>query len=97
MKSRNQFFRRARRFTSNPIQAKLTALLQLFVLALLVVAYAGSASAIPITYVFTGTASGTLIWGNIVTDQMQLTGSGALKMGLNPAATTPTLKVSLLK
>ncbi len=44
-----------------------------------------------------GTTSGTLIWGNIVTDQMQLTGSGALTMGLNPAATTPILKVSLLK
>jgi len=44
-----------------------------------------------------GTTSGTLIWGNVVTDQMQLTGSGALTMGLNPAATTPVLKVSLLK
>ncbi len=40
--------------------AKLTDLLQLFVLALLVAAYAGSASATPITYVFTGTASGTV-------------------------------------
>ncbi len=44
-----------------------------------------------------GTTSGTLIWGNIITDQMQLSGSGALTMGLNPAATTPVLKVSLLK
>ncbi len=44
-----------------------------------------------------GTTSGTLIWGNVVTDQMQLTGSGALTMALNPAATTPIMKVSLLK
>ncbi len=44
-----------------------------------------------------GTTSGTLIWGNIVTDQMQLTGSGALTMGLDPAPTTSVLKVSLLK
>lgn len=44
-----------------------------------------------------GTTNGTLIWGNVVTDQMQLTGSGALTMALNPAATTPLLKVSLLK
>ena len=43
-----------------------------------------------------GTTNGTLIWGNVVTDQMQLTGSGALTMALNPAATTPLLKVSLL-
>jgi hypothetical protein len=44
-----------------------------------------------------GTTSGTLIWGTVVTDQMQLTGSGALTMGLNGAATMPLLKVSLLK
>ncbi|MGC2111410.1 MAG: pilus assembly protein TadG-related protein [Candidatus Korobacteraceae bacterium] len=44
-----------------------------------------------------GTTNGTLIWGNVVTDQMQLTGSGALKMALNPAATTPILKVALFK
>jgi Flp pilus assembly protein TadG len=44
-----------------------------------------------------GTTNGTLIWGNVVTDQMQLTGSGALTMALNPAATTPILKVSLLQ
>jgi hypothetical protein len=44
-----------------------------------------------------GTTNGTLIWGNVVTDQMQLTGSGALTMALNPAATTPTIKVSLLQ
>lgn len=44
-----------------------------------------------------GTVNGTLIWGNVVTDQMQLTGSGALRMALNPAATTPILKVSLVQ
>jgi hypothetical protein len=44
-----------------------------------------------------GTTNGTLIWGNVITDQMQLTGSGALTMALNPAATTPILKVSLLQ
>ncbi len=44
-----------------------------------------------------GTTNGTLVWGNVVTDQMQLTGSGALEMALNPAATTPILKVSLFK
>jgi hypothetical protein len=44
-----------------------------------------------------GTTNGTLIWGNVVTDQMQLTGSGALTMALNPAATTPMIKVSLLQ
>jgi Putative Flp pilus-assembly TadE/G-like len=44
-----------------------------------------------------GTTNGTLIWGNVVTDQMQLTGSGALTMALNPGATTPIIKVSLLQ
>ena len=44
-----------------------------------------------------GTTTGTLIWGNVVTDQMQLTGSGALTMALNPANIQPVLKVSLLK
>ncbi|MGA2905153.1 MAG: pilus assembly protein TadG-related protein [Candidatus Korobacteraceae bacterium] len=44
-----------------------------------------------------GTTTGTLIWGNVVTDQMQLTGSGALMMALNPSATTPILKVGLLQ
>jgi hypothetical protein len=66
MKLRNQIFRSARWFTSNATQAvrsnsmaKIN-FLQLFVLALLVAAFAGSASAVPITYVFTGTATGTL-------------------------------------
>lgn len=44
-----------------------------------------------------GTTNGTLIWGNVVTDQMQITGSGALTMALNPSATTAILKVGLLQ
>jgi len=66
MKSTNQVFPRARRFASNSILAARSNFIakvnlsQLFVLVLLVAAYAGSASAVPITYVFTGTASGTL-------------------------------------
>jgi len=44
-----------------------------------------------------GTTNGTLIWGNVVTDQLQITGSGALTMALNPAATTPILKVGMLQ
>jgi len=44
-----------------------------------------------------GTANGTLIWGNVVTDQLQLTGSGALNMALNPSTTAPILKVGLLQ
>jgi hypothetical protein len=44
-----------------------------------------------------GTTNGTLIWGNVVADQIQLTGSGALKMALNPAATTSIIKVGLLQ
>ena len=44
-----------------------------------------------------GSTNGTLLWGNVVTDQMQLTGNGALTMALNPSATTPMLKVSLLQ
>ena len=44
-----------------------------------------------------GTVNGTLIWGNVITDQLQLTGSGALKMALNPSATTPILKVGMFR
>ena len=44
-----------------------------------------------------GTLTGALIWGNIVTDQLQITGSGALKMALNPNATTQLVKVGLFK
>jgi hypothetical protein len=41
--------------------------------------------------------TGALIRGNIVTDQLQITGSGALKMALNPNATTQLVKVGLFK
>ena len=44
-----------------------------------------------------GTFNNTLIWGNIVTDQLQMTGSGVLKMGLNPNKTTQLLKVALFQ
>jgi hypothetical protein len=44
-----------------------------------------------------GTFSNTLIWGNIVTDQLQMTGSGVLEMGLNPNKTTQLLKVGLFQ
>ncbi len=44
-----------------------------------------------------GTTNGTLIWGNIVTDQLQITGSGVLKMALNPNKTTPLIKVGLFQ
>ncbi len=44
-----------------------------------------------------GTTTGTLIWGNIVTDQLQLTGSGHLVMALNPNKTTQLLKVGLFQ
>ena len=67
MKLRDQLFRCTRRLTCNSIhsmrsnfRAKLTALPQLLLPVLLVAVYAGSASATPIYYVFTGTASGTL-------------------------------------
>ena len=44
-----------------------------------------------------GTATGTLIWGSIIADQLQLSGSGALMMALNPSPTTSILKVNLLR
>ena len=44
-----------------------------------------------------GTSTGTLIWGNIVTDRLNMSGSGALKMALNPSASTALLKVGLFK
>src|ERR1017187_4390741 len=37
-----------------------------------------------------GTLTGARIWGDIVTDQLQITGSGALKMALNPNCDNPT-------
>ena len=44
-----------------------------------------------------GTSSGTYILGEIVTDQVQLTGSGKIKLALNPAATTNMAKVAILQ
>lgn len=44
-----------------------------------------------------GTSTGTLVWGNVIADQLLLDGSGALNMALNPAATTPILKVGLMQ
>ncbi len=44
-----------------------------------------------------GTASGTYIIGEIVTDQVSLTGSGVIKLALNPAATTNMAKIAILQ
>jgi hypothetical protein len=44
-----------------------------------------------------GTSSGTYIVGEIITDQVQLTGSGKIKLALNPAATTNMAKVAILE
>jgi len=42
-----------------------------------------------------GASSGTFILGNIDADQVNLSGSGVLKMVLNPSASTDLLKVSI--
>lgn len=42
-----------------------------------------------------GSSTGTFILGEIVTDQVSLTGSGAINLALNPAATTSMSKVSI--
>ena len=44
-----------------------------------------------------GTSSGTYVLGEIVTDQVQLTGSGMIKLALNPVATTNMSKVAILQ
>jgi hypothetical protein len=44
-----------------------------------------------------GTSSGTYIIGEIVTDQVSLTGSGMIKLALNPAATTNMAKIAILQ
>ncbi len=41
-----------------------------------------------------GSSSGTFILGNIVTDQVQLTGSGAINLALNPVPSTYLLKAT---
>jgi len=44
-----------------------------------------------------GTSSGTYVLGEIVTDQVQLTGSGKIKLALNPVATTNMAKIAILQ
>ena len=44
-----------------------------------------------------GTSSGTYVLGEIVTDQVQLTGSGVIKLALNPVATTNMAKIAILQ
>jgi Flp pilus assembly protein TadG len=44
-----------------------------------------------------GTSSGTYILGEIVTDQVSLTGSGTIKLALNPQAVTNMAKVAILQ
>ena len=42
-----------------------------------------------------GTSSGTFVLGEIIADQVNLSGSGKVKLALNPAANTPESKVSI--
>lgn len=44
-----------------------------------------------------GTSSGTFVLGEIVADEVQLTGSGKIKLALNPAATVNTSKAAILQ
>jgi hypothetical protein len=44
-----------------------------------------------------GSGTSTYILGEIITDQLQLTGSGAIKLALNPAATTNMSKIAILQ
>jgi hypothetical protein len=44
-----------------------------------------------------GSSSGTYILGNVIADQVNLSGSGVLKMVLNPSASTDLLKVSIFR
>jgi Putative Flp pilus-assembly TadE/G-like len=44
-----------------------------------------------------GTSSGTYILGQIVTDQVSLTGSGTIRLALNPQAVTNMAKVAILQ
>jgi Flp pilus assembly protein TadG len=44
-----------------------------------------------------GTSTGTFVLGQIVADQVSLTGSGAINMALNPAPSTQLLKVGMLQ
>jgi hypothetical protein len=42
-----------------------------------------------------GSSSGTYVLGEIITDQVNLSGSGVIKLALNPVATTPMAKVGV--
>ena len=42
-----------------------------------------------------GSSSGTFILGEIISDQVNLSGSGAVNLALNPAATTAMSKVAI--
>jgi hypothetical protein len=42
-----------------------------------------------------GSSSGTFILGEIISDQVNLSGSGVIRLALNPASTTPMSKVGL--
>jgi hypothetical protein len=44
-----------------------------------------------------GGGSGTLIKGEIITNQLLLGGSGTIKMNLNPAAITPVHQIALVQ
>jgi hypothetical protein len=44
-----------------------------------------------------GASSGTYVLGEIITDQVQLTGSGTIKLALNPQATTNMSKIAILQ
>jgi hypothetical protein len=44
-----------------------------------------------------GSSSGTYVLGEIVADQVSLTGSGTIKLALNPVATTDMSKVGMLQ
>lgn len=44
-----------------------------------------------------GTSAGTYVIGQIITDQVSLTGSGMIRLALNPQATTNMAKVAILQ
>jgi hypothetical protein len=44
-----------------------------------------------------GASTGTYVLGEIVVDEVNLSGSGAIKLALNPQASTEMTKVSVLQ
>jgi hypothetical protein len=44
-----------------------------------------------------GSGTGTFILGQMVADQVNVTGGGAINMALNPASSTQLLKVGMLQ